>query len=109
MKSHHTYPLDIFMLKCGYTIAINVKPIRLRRVNSFFTLLLCIHFPIFISQGIHSIHFFSGISDHLDFSVAYWFQTFIDDFHHDLFILLQKLLYPIIFMIVVALALMDIK
>ena len=72
-------------------------------------LALCIHFPIFISQGIHRIHFlFSSITQHLDFIVVYWLRTTIDDLHHDLCILLQEILYPIIFIIVVALALRDI-
>ena len=97
------------MLKCGYTRASNVKPIWFKKVHNFFTLLLCIHFPSFIIQGIHRIPFlFSGITEHLDFSVVYWLQTTIDDFYHDLLILLQELIYPIIFMIVVALALRDI-
>ena len=68
-------------------------------------LVLCIHFPSFISQDIHKIQFlFSSIPYHLDFSVFYWFQTTIDEFHHDTFILLQELLYPIIFMIVVVIS-----
>ena len=109
MKSPNTYPLDIFMLKYGYASASNMNHILLRKVHNLFTLVLCIHFTSFISQGKQRIIIsFSSIPYHLDFSVFYWFQTNIDEFHHELFILLQELLYPIIFMIFVALALRDI-
>ena len=90
MKSHNTHPLDIFMLKYAYASASNMNPILLRKVHNLFTLVLCIHFSSFISQGKQRIIIsFSSITYHLDFSVFYWFQTNIDDFHHDLFILLQ--------------------
>ena len=102
MRYHQSHPLGIFMLKYGYDSASNLNPIWLRKAHNLFTLVLYIHFPSFISQGIHRIPY------QLEFNVVYWFLTTIYEFHHDLFILLQELLYPIIFMIVVALELREI-
>ena len=90
------------MLKYGYASASNVNPILLRKAHNLITLVLCIHFTSFVSQDIHRIPYSLG------FSVVYWFRTTIDEFHHDLLVLLQELLYAIVFMIVVALVLMDI-
>ena len=36
MKYHHTYPLDICMLKYRYASASNMNPILLRRVHTLY-------------------------------------------------------------------------